>query len=323
MNSLDQKFRKNKISVSELKELRENVNSMSDVELEELLTNSWFNEKIDISSIQDERIDIIKSKIDKEIGNYKKKRPSLLNFTRSAAAVLLIALVSSTLYLYFENRQLASEELIVSTGKNERANITLPDGTIVALNSNSELGYKPKNYNKDERKIRFDGEGYFQVYKDLERTFFIDGKGMQVKVLGTKFNLKVRESDSKAELSLEEGSISLLSTRTNESVILKPYQKAILDQLTGKIIVIDDKNIMDLSAWKTGSIVFRNTSLEDIISVIEENYNVKITCKDCLDDTFTGTIPIADINETITIIEKAYNLKSTIKGREIYLSPLK
>ncbi|GHS91563.1 hypothetical protein FACS1894174_07040 [Bacteroidia bacterium] len=58
--------------------------------------------------------------------------------------------------------------MIVTTGKAERASITLPDGTVVALNTESQLEYHPKSYNKKERKINFSGEGYFQVYHNKE-----------------------------------------------------------------------------------------------------------------------------------------------------------
>lgn len=324
MNELDYKFRNNQISTTELEKLRDRINSMSDLELEEFINSSWFNEAIDISAVEDERIDRIKAKIDKDIKKEEKRTFSLARIAQIAATILILFSVSFSIYLYNENNRLSSEELIVSTGKTERANITLPDGTMVALNFESELSYSPKLYNKTERKIHFKGEGYFQVQQDKERTFVIGAKGMEVRVLGTTFNLSVRNLSNIAELSLEKGSVSIQSAITQKNVILKPNQKAILNQQTGEITVISERNIQDISAWRRGDMVFRNTSLENVIQAIEENYNVNIavSCSSCLSDTFTGTIPTSNLNEVLEIIEQSYNMKASIKGKDIVLENL-
>ena len=318
MKNLDYKFRKNKITEEELKEHREYINSIEDPELEDLLNNSWTNESINTSNIDSRHISRIKGKIDEDINRKSKRGSIFMRMAKVAVAAVLLVLTFSTIYFYRDSRQLNMEKLIVSTGKNEKANVTLPDGTIVALNSESELSYTPKVYNKNERKIDFEGEGYFEVFKDSSRPFLIDAKGLQVKVLGTTFNLNVRKTKDIAKLTLEEGSVSLLSTQTNKIVILKPSQQAILNQSTGEITVIDNKRYKDASAWRRGDIVFRNTSLSDVIQTIEENYNVKIICTDFLNETFTGTIPINDLNEALEIIERSYSLNTNIKGKEIF-----
>ena len=101
-----------------------------------------------------------------------------------------------------------------------------------------------------------------------------------------------------------------------------PNQKAVLDQQTGEIKVIIAENIKNESAWRRSDIVFRNTPLSQIIIAIEENYNinVKVNCKNCLDDKFTGTLPLNDLNEVLEVIEKSYHLKTEIIDKEILLS---
>jgi ferric-dicitrate binding protein FerR (iron transport regulator) len=212
--------------------------------------------------------------------------------------------------------------MFVTTAKTERASITLPDGTTVYLNAESRLGYCPKRYNKNERNINFSGEGYFQVFHNVEIPFIINAKGLQVKVLGTIFNLSVCEKDTTAELALEEGSVSLLSTRNNQNVVLLKNQKAILNQLTGNITVVTDANINDISAWRRGDMVFRNTELTQVIRAIEENYNmtVKVDCKNCLSDQFTGILPVNDLNEVLEVIEYSYHLKAVINGKEVVMT---
>ena len=321
MDNLKHKYRKDELSSEELLELRRQVNDMSDSEIEQEMYNAWLNNDIDTTGIEDERMNRIKKNIDIAI---KKERTGLLLFIhwgRRVAAILLPVFILISFYLYHQNSLIISDEMTVSTARGERVSITLPDGTLVSLNSDSKLAYNSKEFNKKERKISFSGEGYFQVHKDVTAPFQISSKGMKVNILGTTFNLKVRKKNNTAELTLEEGRVQLLSVKTNKSVILEPNQKAILDQLTGKITVVDDCDAKLSSTWRHGDIVFRNTKLSHVIQSIEENYNVtiKIDCANCMEDTFTGTLPSTDLNEVLEVIEKSYGVKATIVGREVYL----
>lgn len=321
MNNLEKKYRTDKLTLEELLVLRERINGMEDAEIEQYLYNSWLDNNIDTSTVDDELITNIKKNVDETIG---KKRPQLslfIRWTQIAAAILLPVFIILTVYLYKENSLILTDEMIVSTGQAESATITLPDGTVVSLNSQSKLGYLPKAYNKKERKINFSGEGYFVVHKNKDVPFLINAKGLEVKVLGTTFNLSVRHEDSTAILSLEEGSISLLSIQSNKNVTLEKNQIAILDHATGNIIVIYNENVKDKSAWRRGDMVFRNTELVDVIRSIEEQYNVtiKIDYDKCINDAFTGIIPRNDLNEALEIIENSYHLKAIITGKEIFM----
>jgi len=319
MKELIDKYRKDELTTEELSMLKKRVNAMTNEEIEQQLSDVWFNDDIDTSSINDELIERKKEDIYAVIGKKQSRISVFIRWSQIAAAILLPISILFSVYLYRENNSIMSKEMIVATGKTERASITLPDGSIVSLNSESRLGYLPKSYNKRKREISFSGEGHFQVFHNESIPFLINAKGLQVKVLGTTFNLSVRERNSTAELALEEGKVLLLSTRNNKSVILEKNQKAILEQSTGDITVITDKNIQDISAWRHGDMVFRNTELSQIIRMIEENYNVtiKVNCKNCLSDPFTGTLPINNLNEALEIIEYSYHLKATIKGKEI------
>lgn len=324
MKELVSKYRKDELSPAELQELRERVNSMADHEIEQEMYQSWMDEEIDEAPAQSERMDKIKERIEKSIEKGKSDGFVFTRIIQIAAAILLPVFILLSGYLYYENRQIAAEEMIVSTARGERASVTLPDGTTVSLNSESRLGYFPKAYNKEERKINFNGEGYFQVCKNEEVPFVIDARGLQVKVLGTKFNLLARKHQKTAELALEEGSVWLGATKSKKNVILRPLQKAILDQSTGDILVIAEKNIKDISAWREGNMVFRNTEWSEFIRTIEKSYDVtiKITAKDCPTDSFTGTLPLTDLNEVLEVIEKSYHLKAQIKGKEIILTDI-
>lgn len=321
MNSLIDKYRKDELAPEELLELRKNTLCMTDEKIEQQLHANWLNSEVDISSIDDGIMGMMKHNIDSMIGRRPARIHLLVRWSRVVAILLLPLSILCSIYFYRENNLILSEEMLVTTGKTERVSITLPDGTIVSLNSESVLGYRPKGYNKKERTISFSGEGYFQVQQDRKIPFFINADGLQIEVLGTVFNLSVREKETVAELTLEEGSASLLSIRSNQSVVLQKNQKAILNQLTGNITVITDENIKDVSAWRRGDMIFRNVELEKVIRTIEKNYNItiKTDCVNCLSDPFTGTLPVNDLNEVLEIIERSYHLKTILNGKEIVM----
>jgi hypothetical protein len=321
MDELTHKYRMNNLSPEELKDLRGKINDMSDDELEAVIYDDWMSENTQVDNVDIVKISRIKNSIDNRINRVKLKPSYIFRIIQIAAAILLPIFIVSTFYLYRENNQMLSDDMIVATGKGERASIVLPDGTEVTLNYESKIVYTPKVYNKQERKIRFDGEGYFKVSKDRRHPFVIDAKGLQVNVLGTAFNLSARSNDLTAELILEEGSVRLLSVMTGKNVLLKPNQKATLDYHTGTIIVENSPVAGDAAAWRKGDLVFRNEKLEVVLKTLEDNYDyqIKIDCENCLKDVFTGTLSISDINEVLEVLERVYHLKATVKGKEILL----
>ena len=328
MKELERKYRKDQLSVEELRLLRAHVNAMSDQDIEKEMYEVWMDEEPDLDiEFTKERSDRLKQRIDAQIDVSAEKvnRPSdwlLMNrIARVAAILLLPVFVVLTIYLYQENGRMASEEMIVSTGKGERANITLPDGTAVALNSESSLTYTPRVFNKDKRQIRFEGEGYFQVAKNRDCPFLIDAEGLSVEVLGTTFNLDVRRSEKTAELVLEEGSVRFCSLKTGKDALLEPKEKLILDQETGQFVIESGRDIETETAWKRGELVFENVAFEDLISSVERNYGVQIETDYLSDaaDSFTGTIPVNNLLEALTVIGKVYNLSVLVEGDEIRL----
>ncbi len=212
---------------------------------------------------------------------------------------------------------MASEEMIVTTAIGEKANIILPDGTRVKLNSDSRLSYIPKSYNKGMRQINFSGEGYFDVSKDKERPFKIDAEGLKVKVLGTKFNLSVRKDNENAELFLETGKVMFSSLLKNKAVILSPNQELTMNQTTGEISV---KNVYHnvVSAWTRNEMIFRNAPFSLVVKSIEKTYNVKINLKLKNDsmDLFTGALVTNYLN---AIFFSSFGFLVTFDGAKLGL----
>ena len=325
MDKLFDKYKSDKLSGEELQELRKVVNALSDDELAGRLETDWNQGEVGVDEVDEKCMERLKERIDRQAGIQKPWRVYVLRVAKMAAAILLPVLLVTTLYLYTDSRQSFPSDMIVSTGKGERASMTLPDETKIALNYDSQVTYDPEAFAKGERRIDFDGEGYlegyFQVKKDSRHPFVIHAQGLQVEVLGTVFNLLARNGDTHSELFLEEGSVRLMSVLTGEKVLLSPNQKAVLSVETGHIVVQTMENIAEASAWRKGDLIFRNEPLGNVLRTLEGCYGYKITtdCEDCLTDEFTGTLPTWDINEVLEVLEKLYPLEIEIKGKEIFL----
>lgn len=326
MEELEHEYREDRLSLQNLRRLREKVNAAKDEEIEKTMHKAWMSDEIDVSGIDTGRIDELKTKIDARIAGDLRNTPVIYGIVkktlRIAAAIILPLFILTTFYLYRENHRLSAATLAIATSQGERAAITLPDGTSVTLNANSRLVYTPRDYNKNKRAVRFEGEGYFRVSKDEKRPFLVDAEGLVAEVLGTTFNLNARPGNKTAELSLLEGSVRFLSTRTEKGVLLEPCQKAVLNQADGTITVWNEEHIEDASAWKRGEMIFRNARFSHITDRLEENYGVRIET-DYIEgdsDLFTGTIPATDLNEALTIIGKAYNLSPARQGKKVILA---
>lgn len=323
MNQLEQKYRNDTLTPDELVRLRQEVNAASDARLEEPLRAAW--EAAEASPEDGPALDELKRRIDRRaFGPEKRLRPLYLRLAKIAAAVLLPLLIASTAWLYRENTQLAEQNFVFTTGRNEQVTLTLPDGTQVTLNSESRLAYTPSGYRSGGRRVSFEGEGYFRVAKNPSSPFTVDAAGLQVAVLGTVFNLRARPLDATAELLLEEGSVRFVSLKTGQSVVLSPRQKAVLNREQGTLTVDEGPDVEDASAWKRGELVFRNVPLGEVLATVEEVYGVTIVMegggKAYRDDLFTGVLSRTDINEVLEVIERSYHLTATLKDGTVRLS---
>ena len=141
MKKLETKYRNDELSPAELQELRNRIKSMSDYEIGEEMYQTWMNEKIDVTSVPDKQIDKIKAQIENSIKEEKSNGFDFSRIIQIAATILLPVFIILSGYLYYENRQIATKEMIVCTARGERASVTLPDGTAVAASANSNAAY--------------------------------------------------------------------------------------------------------------------------------------------------------------------------------------
>lgn len=232
-----------------------------------------------------------------------------------AAAVLLMIALSLT--GLFDREQEVSVSLTADYGN--RSEIVLPDGSTVKLNSGSEVTYA-YNTKKKVREVHFQGEGYFDVSKS-ESPFIVKmASGVEVKVLGTSFNLKAYAEDPTIQASLIEGHIEL--EHQNNKLVMKAGEMAEFDKRTNRLKQMEG----DLShsyGWLKNKLYMDDMSLADVCKYLERWYNVDITVQGDLGEQirYNGVIQEDTIAEVMEALSKLSNITYHVKGKHISITP--
>lgn len=205
--------------------------------------------------------------------------------------------------------KLVYNEIKIPYGKTFK--VTLSDGTMVNLNAGSSLKYPVQFINGHKREVVLDGEAFFDVAKDKAHPFIVKTRGVDVKVLGTKFNVSSYKEDTDINTVLIEGSVKLCDANdANKKAMLVPGEKGTWNSKNTEIAV-DQVDTRFYTEWINGEIVFRKTAFRDIIIKLERTYNVTIenNREDILDKKFN-----ASFNKNIESIEKVLETMSKIQG---------
>ncbi|HEY4063321.1 MAG TPA: FecR domain-containing protein [Puia sp.] len=202
----------------------------------------------------------------------------------------------------------------VTTPKGGQYRVVLSDGTKVWLNAASSL-YFPTAFAGGEREVRVTGEAYFEVAQNREKPFRVVAGDMQIKVLGTHFNVNAYPDEKAIRASLLEGSVKI--TEDGASGLLKPGQQAMLDK--GKAgLEITDADMDEVMAWKNGLFQFDGADITTIMRQIGRWYDVEIEFSGKIPDKrFEGKISrSAALSDVLQILELS-NVKFSMEGRKI------
>lgn len=211
------------------------------------------------------------------------------------------------------------QEIIYNTIMVPRAGeyrLTLADGTRVWLNADSELKY-PVDFPSGPRRVFLRGEAYFEVAKNEKQPFFVEVGGMEVKVLGTKFNINASRLDGSYQTTLVEGKVRVSNHRTAESLVLLPDQQS---EMRDGHFCVKEVDAQVYTAWREGKFYFESEPLEEIAAQLERWYDVQFffTRESLRKDEFTGVIrKDYTADRILDIITKTTNVKFEIRGRTI------
>ena len=195
--------------------------------------------------------------------------------------------------------------------------ITLSDGTIVYLNSESELRY-PVNFVGRDRRVYLSGEAYFDVVQDEAHPFIVDMGNSSVRVLGTSFDVRAYADEDEVLTTLVQGSVKFSAGK--EFVTLEPGKQAVL----GKSGSIETREVDTYlyTAWKEGVFAFKRQRLEEIMKVVARWYDVNIFWENVSQKevTFTGKMKrYDDFSKVVEVLEMTGNTEFVMKENNIFI----
>jgi transmembrane sensor len=236
-------------------------------------------------------------------------------FMRVAAAALILLGISAAT-LYFVSTDSLSRKIVVATGSSQFNRVSLPDGSSIFMNRNSELTYR-SNFGRHSRNVALTGEAFFEIAANPSKPFIIDAGKASVKVVGTSFNVITNNIDSAVEVFVRTGKVMLTDNEGTQSLLLEPGYVGTMDSKISDKRLNSNPNYL---AWQTRSLVYNGETLEVVFRDLKQVYNMEIIADDpaILNETWT-TSPIDNKSQEtiIRLICATFNL-SYSKDGDIY-----
>lgn len=298
---LIEKYFEGNITDAEIKELSDWIKN-------DRRLQNWWEEEFSKSSadinpvLRDKLFARIKEETQGEgkIQGEEKPNTIRMNPRKWAAAIVLPICIAFFTYYLIESSPTAGAPFVVKANKGDKATIELPDGTNVVLNSASQLSYL-NNFGEKVRRVQLNGEAYFKVAHDEKHAFIVQVGDLEVKVLGTSFNVSAYEDAKDVTVVLLEGKVGVYAQQTSH--IMKPGDKIEYNKVTHKITTAQ-VHPNDYIEWTKGNIYFEKESLENIMKTLSRIYDVEIRFDSSKlpNEYFTGTIPGGGIQNALNIL---------------------
>lgn len=220
-----------------------------------------------------------------------------------SAAVVALFLVCGTLWWQLMDLPKGAAEVSFSanytTGTSERKEFHLPDGSKVVLNAESSLSLD-EGFNSRNRRMKLQGEAFFEVAKDKGKPFIISTRSMDIRVLGTVFNVKAYENEAFTTTSLISGVVEVeLKYGDKKKIKLRPSEKVTVANLytegseqpqipqkkvdeykIGQLQYDKESSTMAETSWTKDKFMFKGDSFLSIAATLERWYDVKFVFED-------------------------------------------
>jgi ferric-dicitrate binding protein FerR (iron transport regulator) len=241
------------------------------------------------------------------------KKPDRNYHWMIAASIVIIMGIGFFAYRLMMPSSSQATQLVAET---ETKSDTLPDGSDVFMNKRTALTYTYDKRAKSHR-VSLQGEAYFKIQHENEKTFIIDVYGVYIRDIGTAFNVKAYPDSNTIEVYVEEGSV-MFYTDTDSGVYLAENGKGIFDKTTKTFNV--EKAEENVLAYKTKSFVFNNTDLQSVMLALNNVYDKKIVLDQKLYNChLTVSFNNEDIDEIAAVIAETLGLRTTASANEIRL----
>jgi transmembrane sensor len=303
------------ITADEFLELKHNVNNTDNNDLRHVVESEWLKNQHGAQMSKDDK-EMIKSRLNLYISFEKKKSRKKLMLWVAAIFIPVVAFFS--IYQFESNPVIPDKDFQVMVKPGNKAQVKLPDNTVVWLNSNSRLKYSKDDSNK--RSVELVGEAFFKVSKDETRPFIVHSGKLSVEVLGTSFNVKADVRKNQIETILVEGKVKLTSDDLYADYYLKPNEKAVFDTEKNSVTISKVEDFNSLS-WKDNVFYFKSERFEDVLHRIEDWYGVKVKLGNSAlgNEIITGTFRSHDLNTLLEVFSIQFKLKYKLDNDTVYL----
>lgn len=220
-------------------------------------------------------------------------------------------------------KELVYNTLNVPYGK--RFDLKLSDGTVIHLNAGTSLKYPINFLDGENRKVYLSGEAFFGVARDSLHPFIVNADDLDVRVLGTQFNVSSYPEDDITDVVLVEGSVGMhINTETFDattSIILEPGYKGTFKKRNGKIKT--QAVLTDIyTAWMDGELVFRNMTFENILKKLERHYDVTIiNNNDSLaNEVFNASYGLVSLSKVLEDLKLTHGIEYSMEETNITIN---
>lgn len=217
------------------------------------------------------------------------------------------------------------EELIFNTlkvPKGKKFQIELADGTLVHLNAGSSLRYPVNFLSEGLRLVFLSGEAYFDVTKNEFNPFIVNVDDLEVRVLGTQFNVSAYSEDEYIDVVLVEGSVNLNKRDRIEGdvVELSPGQKGSYKQNSDSITV-NEVNASLYTSWMQGHLVFRDLTFNSILTKLERHYNIEIenTNMELGREIFNASFDNVEVEKVLSYFNDTHKIEYLIENNKVLI----
>jgi transmembrane sensor len=293
----------NKLLLDELKQIWKMTGELS-FKLSPDVDAEWNKFLVKRDETNNQNID----KIDKKI-HFRK--------SLKIAAVLIPAILVLSLFInYLTNKSKTVELIALNTAKGKRVCI-LPDGTKVWINANSNFVY-PSEFSNSERRVKLEGEAYFEVVKG-DLPFKIVTGNNQITVVGTAFNVRAVKKETFTEVVVSRGTVIFKNIPSNKESVLVAGEKGTYNEISREMI---KEKLTGLNAigWKDEQLLFQDTPLSEIETILSRYFNVNVKVSSLLKECkFTGEFKQAQLDEILKVISISLGTTYLVKNDTVFI----
>lgn len=282
------------------------------------------NEKEYISLLNSLAVADIVGKTEEALPAAKRGRSASVVWKVAALAASLVAILSILLNLDRKSGSglldnIAEIEHTYYTDAGIKGRIVLPDSSVVWLNSCSKITF-PDKFAEDARRVGFEGEGYFEVMSNPDCPMIVTTpKGMEVKVLGTKFSIRSYPDDTYENATLYSGKVTVTGAAGTREIV---PGEAMYFRQSGKATLQHQADTASAIAWKRGDLVFNHTPMTEVCRMLERWHGMNVVIKDQNIETydFTAQFGSESMVQILELMKYTMPLDYNITGNTVYIS---